>query len=72
MSALACVTIDDTAARLHDDSVNGPEVSSFPAQRFAELWVKERPCTVDDPTTGKNEKKSEADCLLSLTSRHVL
>ena len=43
---------------LRDDAVNGPGVASFTAWRFAEMWVKEGPHAADDPSTGKQKKKS--------------
>ena len=54
-----CDNRDDTASRLRDDAVNGPGVASFPAWRFAEMWVKEGRHATDDPSTGKQKKKTE-------------
>ncbi len=34
-------------------SVNGPDVRSFPAQKFAEMWIKEGRNAADDVPTGK-------------------
>ena len=50
---------DDTASRLHDDSVNGPGIASFPAGRFAEMWVKEGRHAADDPPQeGRKRRQS--------------
>ena len=40
-------------------SVNAPDVASFPARRFAEMWLKQGHHAAIDPPTGKQKKEAE-------------
>ena len=40
-------------------AVNGPDVRSFPAQKFAEMWLKEGRHAADDAPTGKPKRPHE-------------
>ena len=53
--------------------VNGSDVASFLAHRFAQLWMKRRQCAAADPPRVKQKKRLQfiirADCVHSLTVR---
>ena len=40
-------------------AVNGPDVRSFPAQKFAEMWIKEGRNAADEAPTGKPKRPHE-------------